>query len=171
MWDSVLTSPRPRTGAFSLRPGGAWHTQHTVGTQPILTNSSLPRFHVTKPTLTLGAHRCPQAEGSLPRGPWTTPAAAGQSPGDAHERVTPLPAVWTRHTNKTGCSVSSGGGPDLLSQQPHTHTHTHTHTEEKSLEKNGEQGSLEAEQGCRGNLTMATCNSHENCSAAEGSQP
>lgn len=135
MWDSVLTSPRPRTGASSPRPGGAWHTQHTVGTQPILTNSSLPRFHVTNPTLTLGAHRCPQAEGSLPRGPWTTPAAAGQNPGDAHERATPLPAVWTRHTYKTGCSISSGGGPDLLSQQhpppapPPQHPHSHRRKE------------------------------------------
>lgn len=78
VWDSVPTSPRPRTGASSPRPGEAWHTQHTVGTQPILTNSSLPRFHVTNPTLTLAAHRHPQAEGSLPRGPWTPPTAAGE---------------------------------------------------------------------------------------------
>ena len=46
----------------------------------------------------------------------------------------------------------------------------HTHTGERSL-KNREQGSLEAEQGCRRNPTTTAHYSHENISAAEGSQP
>lgn len=89
--------PTPQDRGILTQAGEAWHTQHTVGTQPILTNSSLPRFHVTNPTLTLAAHRHPQAEGSLAQRPLDSLPPQLESPGDA------LAAVGTQETDKTGC--------------------------------------------------------------------
>ena len=78
--------PTPQNRSILIQAGrGLAHTAHSrcsADFGQLIT----AKVSCDQPYPNSGSAQTSQAEGSLPRGPWTPPAAAGQSPGDARER-------------------------------------------------------------------------------------